>query len=76
MYPLGMLWDESNLVIERVNGAIVTEANLLKFAVHGILSKDARRHFDKMTKTLNVEAKPHDDERPPDRLMPEGYEKE
>lgn len=71
-----MVWDESNLVIERLNGATVTEANLLQHAVHGILSKKSRSHFQKMIKALNVETRPFDNETPPERLLPEGYEEE
>jgi hypothetical protein len=60
LYPLGMLWDESNLVIERVNGRIVTEASLLQFAVNSILCKKSRTEFSKMIQSLNVETRPFD----------------
>jgi hypothetical protein len=53
-----MLWDESNLVIERQNNAIVTEAELLQNAVMGILSKKARKSFSNLIKRLNVVTKP------------------
>lgn len=76
LYPLGMLWDESNLVIERVNGATVTEANLLQHAIGSILSKKSGTHFQKMIRDINVETRLIDDEDTPPRLMPEGYEKE
>jgi hypothetical protein len=56
-YPLGMLSDESILVIERANSAIVTEANLLQQAIHGILSKKAREEFAKSMRKLNVESR-------------------
>lgn len=49
-----MLFDESSIVIERVNGATVTEANLLQQAVHGILSKKAREEFSRSIRSLNV----------------------
>lgn len=70
-----MLWDEHNIVIERLNSATITEANLLQHAVHGILSKKSREHFSKIIKSLNVETRPFDDS-PPERLLPEGYEEE
>lgn len=78
MYPIGMLMDETNLVIERVNGATVTEANLLQQAVHGILSKKARDEFSKMIRSLNVETRPFDGENDEaegslPRLLPQGY---
>ena len=72
-----MLWDESNLVIERLNGATVTEANLLQHAIGSILSKKSRTEFQKMIRNLNVETRLIDDEdSTPQRLLPEGYEEE
>lgn len=62
-----MVWDESNLVIERVNGATVTEANLLQQAVHGVLSKQSRGHFKKMVEALNVVTRPFEDDSPEER---------
>lgn len=59
-----MLNDESNLVVERLNGAIVTEANLLQHAVHGILSKKSRELHAKMLKEINVETRPYTVELP------------
>jgi hypothetical protein len=58
-YPLGMLYDEANLVVERNNARIVTEARLLRTAVASLLIKQSRGHFEKMTKSLNVEVAPH-----------------
>lgn len=75
-YPLGMLWDESSLVIERENGAMVTQANLLQQAIHSVLSKKARESFQKSLRLLNVEARLLDHESVAGRLPPEGYEKE
>lgn len=79
-YPVGLLLDESNIVIERVNGAIVTEANLLNMSVHGILSKGSRDSFSKAIRKLNIETRPYDAESDePDtenglpRLLPKGY---
>lgn len=79
-YPLGMLADETSIVIERVNGATVTEASLLQNAVHGILSKKARDAFDKAIRSLNVETRvinleTGDEEAPSGlpRLLPQGY---
>jgi len=57
LYPVGLLWDEYTLVIERVNGRIVTEANLLQHAIGSILSKQSRTEFSKLLKALNVEAR-------------------
>jgi hypothetical protein len=71
-----MVWDESNLVIERVNNATVTEANLLQHAIGSVLSKKSRTEFTKMIKSLNVETRPFDHEATPERLLPPGYEEE
>lgn len=57
LYPLGFLWDEYCLVIERVHGRILTEANLLQHAIGSILSKKSRTEFSKLMKSLNVEAR-------------------
>lgn len=68
--------DESSLVIERVNNAIVTDANLLQSAVHGILSKKAREDFTKIMRSLNVETRLIGSEEEtgggPPRLLPQG----
>lgn len=57
-YPLGRLYDEASLVEERENGRIITDAQLIQTAVHSLMSKDARRQFSKMLKTLNVQVTP------------------
>jgi len=57
-YPLGMVYDEANLVTERINTKIITEAELIKLAVLGILSKSARKQFSKLIKQINVVVKP------------------
>lgn len=57
-YTLGRLYDEANLVIERDNNRIITEAQLAQTAVAGILSEKARSAFTKHIKSLNVVSKP------------------
>ncbi len=57
-YPLGQLYDEANLVVERENSRIVTEAQLAQMGVSGILSGKARSAFTKLIKSLNVVVKP------------------
>lgn len=52
-YPLGMLRDESRLVVQRVNNGHVTTASLLQQAVSGVLSKQGNKEFRKtVTKLL------------------------
>lgn len=50
-----MVWDESNLVIQRENARIITEATLLNHAVHGILSDETRKLFYKNIEKLNFD---------------------
>lgn len=59
-YPLGRLNDESNLVIERANNRIITEAQLAQLAVASILSAKARKAFTENVNRLNVTSKPID----------------
>ncbi len=75
-YPLGMLHDEAAMVIERENTRLVTEAQLIQYAIGSILSKDSRKHFDKMIRSLNVIAVVHDEQDELPRLLPEGYREE
>lgn len=60
-YPIGMLIDEANLVIERANLATVLEANLLQQAIHGFLSDESRKLFKKLIDGLPTEAEPFRD---------------
>ena len=57
-YTLGRLYDEANLVIERNNNRIVTEAQLAQTGVAAILSAKSRSNFTKHIKSLNVRVKP------------------
>lgn len=52
-----MLYDEANLVVERVNGRIVTEAHLLQSAVQSILSTEASKEFTKRINGLSIEVR-------------------
>jgi hypothetical protein len=52
-----MLGDESALVIERVNGSIVTDANLLQSAIGSILSMKMGTQFQELVDQLNVETR-------------------
>ncbi|HYD06290.1 MAG TPA: hypothetical protein VEC60_11225 [Reyranella sp.] len=51
-YPLGVLWDESRLVVERMNGEMATHLSLLQLAVGSVLSKKAGDLFNKQIKAL------------------------
>lgn len=51
-YPLGMLWLESQLVVERLNQQAVTQAVLLQLAVSSILSKKGGTEFKKTINKL------------------------
>jgi hypothetical protein len=52
-YPLGMLWDEQVLVVERLNRREATRATLLQSAVSGVLSKEANKAFSEIIKDLD-----------------------
>lgn len=47
-----MVWDETNLVVDRLNGQEATRAVLLQMAVSSVLSKEAGKKFDKMIKRM------------------------
>lgn len=51
-YPLGMVWVEAELVVQRVNRQEADRATLLQMAVSSILSKKAAKAFDKATKRM------------------------
>lgn len=51
-YTIGMVWDETNLVVDRLNGQEATRAVLLQMAVSSVLSKEAGKKFDKMIKRM------------------------
>jgi len=51
-YPIGRVWDESNLIVKRHNSQEATRAILLKMAVSSVLSKEGGKQFDKMIKRM------------------------
>lgn len=57
-YTLGQLYDEANLVIERENNRITTEATLVQLAVGSLISDKARKAFTARQKELNITVKP------------------
>lgn len=44
-YPLGMVMDETRIVVQRVNNGYATQAVLLQGAVSGVISKKANKGF-------------------------------
>lgn len=58
-YTLGRLHDEAALIEERVNTRLITTNELLKLAIHSLLSKQARSELSKATKRLNMKTVPH-----------------
>lgn len=59
-YPLGMLYDECDLIIERENNRIITEAQTLQLAMASMFGNEGRKAFTERLKVLNVQAKPRD----------------
>tara|TARA_Y100001963_G_C6500434_1_gene317610 strand:- start:115 stop:309 length:195 start_codon:yes stop_codon:yes gene_type:complete len=55
---LGRVFDEANMIVERENSRIITDAQLIQLAVAGILSQKARTAFTKQIKALNIVTKP------------------
>lgn len=56
-----MVWDEANLVVERINADEVTRASLLVAAISANLGKEGQKNFDKLIKKLNIEVVPYED---------------
>lgn len=54
-YPIGLLQDETRIVVERVNNGYATEAVLLQQAVIGVWSKKGNKEFHKTLKELTGE---------------------
>lgn len=52
-YPIGMVWDESRLAVERINRFHATQAVLTQQAVASILSKDGAKEFKNTITELN-----------------------
>ncbi len=51
-YPLRRVWEESALVVQRLNGVEATRAILLNKAVSAVVSKKAGADFKKTIKSL------------------------
>lgn len=54
-YPLGLLSEEAEIVIARLNKAEATRAGLLKMAVGSLLSEEVGRKFREVLDGLNEE---------------------
>lgn len=53
-YPIGFLWDESNIVLARENSRIHTELSLLQSALTSIFSEKGRAAFKKSMGSLHT----------------------
>ena len=51
-YPFGMVWDEAELAVARLNQAEANRAQLLRMAVSSILSKKDLKSFKKQISKL------------------------
>jgi hypothetical protein len=51
-YPLGMVWDEARIVVDRDNGMEATRAVLLQLAVSSVLSKEGGKAFREQIEKL------------------------
>lgn len=51
-YPLGMVFVETEIAVDRINAAFVTQATLTQLAVGSLLSKEQAKEFKNTTKKL------------------------
>lgn len=51
-YPIGMVWDEATLVVERMNCEAASNTALLQLAAGSLLSKEAGKQLKKTLKEL------------------------
>lgn len=51
-YPIGMVWDEATLVVERMNREAASNTALLQLAAGSLLSKEAGKQLKKTLKEL------------------------
>jgi len=52
-YPLGLVWVEASIVVDRVNRFHATQAALTQLAVASILSKDAQKELKEQIERLS-----------------------
>lgn len=52
-YPVHKVWEEAELVVDRINNDVCTETLLLQMAVSSLFSKEAGRDFQKIIKRLS-----------------------
>lgn len=53
-----MVWDESNIVLERQRNALITESNLMQQTISSALSKEGGRERTKTINQMNVQTVP------------------
>lgn len=51
-YPVGMVWEEATLVVERINREAASNTALLQLAAGSLLSKEAGKQLKKTLKEL------------------------
>ncbi len=52
-YPVHWVWEEAEIVMDRQNRTMASEAVLLQAAVSSVLSKPAAKEFGRLIKRLN-----------------------
>lgn len=52
-YPVGRVWEEAELVVERLNREAATQATVLHAAYAATQTKKGSQHFNKLVKRLN-----------------------
>jgi hypothetical protein len=51
-YPIYRLWEEANIIIERLNAQLGSEATLIQLAIGAAIDKKAGKQFQKTIKRL------------------------
>lgn len=53
-YPIAMLWDEAQLVVERINSMEASRAVVMRAAIASVVSKPGMKEFKQLIKELSA----------------------
>lgn len=51
-YPVGRVWEEAEIVVQRVNQEKASDTSLMRVAVGAVISKEGAKLLDKVLKEL------------------------
>jgi uncharacterized protein HemY len=52
-YPIGRVWEEAELIVQRLNQQAASNTSLMRIAVGAVISKEGAQLLDKVLKELN-----------------------